>query len=182
MILLYTFLFIFSVFLLSKKDSNFNNSLSPSLLLLVMMFLYSTFGGLFILNKTDVSSIYINYWLIQFLCLLGVIFSIIFNNFNLSKQIKRDTPNFKIKLFFIIIVSIHFLLYVSKYGGINAIFSNGYRLVFESDDTNLLNFSILGLLATFSLKFNMHRLIFCSSLLFFFIAIFILTNNVFLFR
>lgn len=178
MIVLYICFFIFGVVALSKRDVNYSTSLSPSLLLLVMMLLYSIFGSLYILDRTDSSEVYYKYWIVQFLGIIGVILSILTNKFSLRVPLARCLPNLKVKLFFFVLVIIHIYLYVNQYGGIGAILSTGYSLVFDSEETSLLTFSILGMLVAFSLKFKMHRQIFIASLTFFSIAILLGTRGI----
>ncbi len=175
---LYLFITILSFYLVKIRDPNYSRSLSPTLLLLLMMLLYTVFGFLYILEKTDSSQIIFNFWIIQLLCLIGVLFAILFSKFSKLVPLNRSRPNLKVKLIFVILIIAHFFIYINKYGGLISILSTGYKLVFESDDNNLINFSILGLLSSFSLKYKMHKLVFIASSLFFIVAILLGTRGI----
>lgn len=178
MLLIFLLLYFITFKKLKNKDINFRYSISPSAILLTTFFIYSIFGSLYILDKTSNESVYVKFWIIQLLSLLGIYLSLIFNSFSKVIPLLRKLPSGKVKLHFLTLSIIFLYIYTNQYGGLSSIFSIGYKLVRESEQENVMVYVIMAFIATFSLRFKMHNLIFISSFSFFIIAILLGTRGI----
>ena len=178
MFVVYLILLIVILYFIKKRDMNYHNSFSPSIILLITHLIYTLFGSLYISEITDNNFFYYTFWFIQISSLFGILIAVLFNKFRRKTNFIKTIPSrFTIILFIIISLS-HLIVYVNKYGGVNEIFNSGYKLVYESGETNYMQYSVLGMLAAFSIKYNFSRLISFVSFIFFAVAMLLGTRGI----
>ena len=119
MFVVYLILLIVILYFIKKRDINYHNSFSPSIILLITHLIYTLFGSLYISEVTDNNFFYYTYWFIQISSLLGILIAVIFNKFRRRTNFLKTIPSRFIIILFIIISLLHLIVYVNKYGGVN---------------------------------------------------------------
>ena len=115
MFVVYLILLIVILYFIKKRDMNYHNSFSPSIILLITHLIYTLFGSLYISEITDNNFFYYTFWFIQISSLFGILIAVLFNKFRRKTNfIKKIPSRFTIILFIIISLS-HLIVYVNKY-------------------------------------------------------------------